>query len=1084
MTSKLPLGLLVLAGCSHELTGPTPSLKTLDPNLVCTQQLTTTVTVHGDGLAPLTEDELTKSPILALPAFTLVRTTDLVGTAATGSFAIPDDPRNTAKSHVHWTNQQTMAIDVDPALALTPGSYDLQVKNPDGLAATAKNALVAVPPPVITSAKPNPVCNAQGPSSITFTGTGFLTVGDTRPTVAIDGMSASVSAVGGCVPIASTLVTAQECTSLTITVPQGTLAVGMHTVTLQNPAPASCAALPAFTLIVEPPPTVSSVVPSVLCSGGGDLVVTGTNFSAMPKVSVGGVTAVTTSSNGTTIHATLGPGLAPGTYSVTVDDQDGCTATLADAITITPGPSVYFVDPPAVWSGISVQATIYVSGLTQAPSGVTLRKTGGGDPIAVSSSFDPQRPNRILAVIPAGLADGDYDVIVATGGCSATLPAGVHVTGTPTIIINDLVPPFAWTSEDTAVTVDGAGFAATPRLYLTPHGATGKVATPLRAVVYVQATRLTAVVSAGLPAGSYDLILVNPDKSVGVLTDKFLVTAADAPPPVVSTLAPQSVINKPGQVVTIGGSGFRSPTVKANCADDAGAKMTIDGALGAVSASSISVSFDMSPLSGGVCVLHVTDGDGTYDDFSALGVTNPAQNLAATQLDQSLATARRALAAAAGRVTRQARYLYAIGGDDGSDAGRIASIEAAPVSLFGALDSFFPLPTGLPEGRSLAGSAVIGRFIYLVGGTTAAGTSDAVLRAELLDPRAAPQVTDLDLVDGNGTGLVAGLWYYRVAAVVNTPSNPGGETLASDPLGVVVPPLPGKVKLTLFWAAVPGATAYRVYRTPAPDQLVGAVQLVGTVSAPTLKLVDNGGAVGAGAPLPEGALGKWHDVGPLPTARAGAGVAVASGGPGVFYLYALGGHSGTAAVDSYTFAKITEADDGSQIVGKFAANAKLLGNARWQLGAGAVVASFKPDETWVYALGGYNSSKSANVSDTTAAQVGADGTLGAPLELSAKMSPALAGYGYASASDFLYAFGGAASGGPTTKALQAKLCTVGQHGCTGPEPPDLVNWNDLGFGLKQARYLPGQSLESAFIFLVGGASDSAAATSTTERTHW
>src|SRR5262249_18698038 len=198
---------------------------------------------------------------------------------------------------------------------------------------------------------------------------------------------------------------------------------------------------------------------------------------------------------------------------------------------------------------------------------------------------------------------------------------------------------------------------------------------------------------------------------------------------------------------------------------------------------------------------------------------------------------------------------------------------------------------------------------------------------------------------------------------------------------------------------------------------------------------------------------------------------------------AVGGHDAGGALDSYTVASIAVADDGSQTVGAFTADAKLLTNARWQLGAAAIVASFKPDQTSVYAFGGYKAATSALVNDPTAAQVGADGPLGAPIEVAAKMSPALAGYGYAGASDFIYAFGGAGGGGPTNKGIQAQLCTIGQHGCAGPEPPDLVNWNDLGFTLRQERYLPGSTLQSAFIFLVDGAGGGGGATAPTEQTH-
>jgi hypothetical protein len=56
-------------------------------------------------------------------------------------------------------------------------------------------------------------------------------------------------------------------------------------------------------------------------------------------------------------------------------------------------------------------------------------------------------------------------------------------------------------------------------------------------------------------------------------------------------------------------------------------------------------------------------------------------------------------------------------------------------------------------------------------------------------------------------------------------------------------------------------------------------------------------------------------------------------------------------------------------------------------------------------------------------------------------------------------------------------------GCAGG-PPELVNWNALGLALNVDRYLTGSAVESAFIFLVGGASTGGTPTATTERTVW
>src|SRR5262249_60083142 len=63
--AKLPLALLAIAaGCSHELSGPTPTVSSLDPTIVCTEQLMTDVNITATGLSPLSEAPLPHKPPL------------------------------------------------------------------------------------------------------------------------------------------------------------------------------------------------------------------------------------------------------------------------------------------------------------------------------------------------------------------------------------------------------------------------------------------------------------------------------------------------------------------------------------------------------------------------------------------------------------------------------------------------------------------------------------------------------------------------------------------------------------------------------------------------------------------------------------------------------------------------------------------------------------------------------------------------------------------------------------------------------------------------------------------------------------
>ena len=78
--------LVVLGGCSAKTDGPKVEIASpsagaslpLDPGLVCNEQLTTTVTVHGSGMSPMPIDLAGDARIL-LPSLTLDRTSTVTG---------------------------------------------------------------------------------------------------------------------------------------------------------------------------------------------------------------------------------------------------------------------------------------------------------------------------------------------------------------------------------------------------------------------------------------------------------------------------------------------------------------------------------------------------------------------------------------------------------------------------------------------------------------------------------------------------------------------------------------------------------------------------------------------------------------------------------------------------------------------------------------------------------------------------------------------------------------------------------------------------------------------------------------------
>jgi hypothetical protein len=234
------------------------------------------------------------------------------------------------------------------------------------------------------------------------------------------------------------------------------------------------------------------------------------------------------------------------------------------------------------------------------------------------------------------------------------------------------------------------------------------------------------------------------------------------------------------------------------------------------------------------------------------------------------------------------------------------------------------------------------------------------------------------------------------------------------------------------------------------------------------------------APLPLGALGEWAALDPLGTARSSPCVAIGhdpSPDPVIAYLYVAGGFDAAGApLDTVERLDVTVEGDGAQTSGAWVTTATRLSEARGRCG-GYTVDSTLHDvvgegETWVVFAGGDTDRRTTGTIDAGYVQPGGDLD---PWTQSDAMSPARAGFATASASDFLYAFGGQ-NGAPSTGGVQGEL--------DGTSMPDVRNWNSLGTSLSEARFLPGSAQESAVIFVLGGQTDTSSASTTVDVTNY
>jgi hypothetical protein len=653
-----------------------------------------------------------------------------------------------------------------------------------------------------------------------------------------------------------------------------------------------------------------------------------------------------------------------------------------------------------------------------------------------------------------------------TSACGARLVDALTINGAAPSVLT-VSPRVVSALGRASLSVDGAPALLVPRAYLLRVGSSAWPV-PLPALTTLGPERFSVTLPSSVSAGDYTLVLVGSDGTSARTTTPLQVVAA--PAPVVTARSPSSALVNAAQPYTLEGQDFRSPTMSVRCARPDGSPVakpapTVD------SSSPTAVSGTFDAWTPGVCVLRVTNDDGTTVESAPIEVHAAGQPLGTTRIGPSLAGPRRAPVALATEVFG-APQLHVLSGDLGTVP--TALVESSPLDAFGAPGPFVMQRERLGQARTNAAGVAIGRWLYLVGGTAGGAALDSVERAEVLDPAAAEELTDLSFVPAS-TGFDPAHMTWRVAAVLST-----GEQVASEGWQVLVPAVTsGFVQVTLSWRGTPGALKYRVYRGAWGDTLG---RLVAELDAPTTSFTDVGApTTSTVAPLLPGATGPWQTLpAHLSMPREGAGVtwAMDPSDPTRAYVYVFGGRQDAAHLsDTFEFLPLTlDASGAQQPSPAFTAGAVTLGRARWQLGASAAThessSRILAGQSWLYVLSGLDVSGSVE-STCEAAQVLPGGQLGA---LTALPPLSRAASGQVVVDDRVLVFGGEAAPGVST--ARADLCVTGATGCSGVGP-----WS-AGEPMGTSRGQPGVARSGAFIYGVGGLGTPFAATNSVEFRTW
>ena len=344
---RIVLLALFVIGCSSSTTGPTPVISSIQPVPICDAQKAITLTISGSDFSPSVIDGLTSHPTVVMPQVVFIDGSGGRTEVPADGVSIPD-------------TTGTSLVVVIPQGLVPPGTYDVEVTNPDGNSATS-SGFVVDPPPDITAI--NPASSAPGKIvNVTLTGTGFLS---------------------------------------TMTV----------------------------TLGATPPVTCTNVV---------------------------------VSADGTSATCTLDlTGVTPGTYDILVDNGDGCTDTLPMAFTVGNEFILTGIDPPFGCTCSETSVTISsAAGFASTPR-VEMRPHGQATPVTVLKRVAFVDSSTLTAVVPSGMALGNYDVTVIdppSAPGTGVLDNGFRVVALPIPTIEQVVPDRAPPNTSVNLQIFGNNF--------------------------------------------------------------------------------------------------------------------------------------------------------------------------------------------------------------------------------------------------------------------------------------------------------------------------------------------------------------------------------------------------------------------------------------------------------------------------------------------------------------------------------------------------------------------------------------------------------------------------------------------------
>ena len=294
------------------------------------------------------------------------------------------------------TSWSASSITFTVPIGATTGLKSVSATPTGGSVSNALNYNVTAPPPAISSLSPS---SGLAGSSFTITGSNFGASGPSN-TVSVGGTAATT--------------TSWSASSITVTVPANAT-VGAKAVVVTSGGQSSGAA----TFTVNAPPVTAPIITSLTPSSGlagSSFTIAGSNFGASGPsntVSVGGITAATTSWSATSITVTVPANATVGAKAVIV--TSGGQSSAAATFTVN-APIPVPVQAPSI-SSLSPESGLVGSSLT-----ITGTDFGAGGTVSVGGAnaiITAWNDNAITVTVPADLTAGAQDVTVTSGGLTS-----------------------------------------------------------------------------------------------------------------------------------------------------------------------------------------------------------------------------------------------------------------------------------------------------------------------------------------------------------------------------------------------------------------------------------------------------------------------------------------------------------------------------------------------------------------------------------------------------------------------------------------------------------------------------------------